>query len=202
MISLTFSSGPWGPKCLKYQNVPNLGSFRAIGKPWERFQSWDIRIYFISVPKDHTVVAYDHPSQISIFDYLKLTSCVRLRLSFLRMCKAGCWILKSLKSLGNLRESWVLDRAWCGRLSIVAWVGDPGLLISETSIGRIVELPEILTAGTPGACFCNAPWLGFETRLASSLGGEETMAATGGGGSVGEGVGVSLEALEANGLLR
>ena len=55
MISLTFSSGPWGPKCLKYQNVPNLGSFRAIGKPWERFQSWDIRIYFIPVPKDHTV---------------------------------------------------------------------------------------------------------------------------------------------------
>ena len=45
MISLTFSSGPWGPKCLKYQNVPNLGSFWAIGKPWERFQSWDIRIY-------------------------------------------------------------------------------------------------------------------------------------------------------------
>ena len=55
MISLTFSSGPWGPKCLKYQNVPNLGSFWAIGKPWERFQSWDIRIYFIPVPKDHTV---------------------------------------------------------------------------------------------------------------------------------------------------
>ena len=56
MISLTFSSGPWGPKCLKYQNVPNLGSFWAIGKPWERFQSGDIRIYFIPVPKDHTVV--------------------------------------------------------------------------------------------------------------------------------------------------
>ena len=56
MISLTFSSGPWGSKCLKYQNVSNLGSFWAIGKPWERFQSWDIRIYFIPVPKDHTVV--------------------------------------------------------------------------------------------------------------------------------------------------
>ena len=55
MISLTFSSGPWGPKCLKYQNVPHLGSFWAIGKPWERFQRWDIIIYFIPVPNDHTV---------------------------------------------------------------------------------------------------------------------------------------------------
>ena len=57
MISLTFSSGPWGPKCLKYQNVPHLGSFWAIGKPWERFQRWDIIIYFIAVLNDHTVVA-------------------------------------------------------------------------------------------------------------------------------------------------
>ena len=58
MISLTFSSGPWGPKCLKYQNVPHLGSFWAIGKPWERFQRWDIIIYFIPVPKDHTIFAF------------------------------------------------------------------------------------------------------------------------------------------------
>ena len=58
MISLTFSSGPWGPKCLKYQNVPHLGSFWAIGKPWERFQRWDIIIYFIAVLNDHTVVSW------------------------------------------------------------------------------------------------------------------------------------------------
>ena len=35
---LNFFSRPEDPKCLKYQNVPNLGSFWAIGKPWERFQ--------------------------------------------------------------------------------------------------------------------------------------------------------------------
>ena len=60
MRILNFFSRPEDPKCLKYQNVPNLGSFWAIGKPWERFQSWDIRIYFISVPKDHTVSQRNH----------------------------------------------------------------------------------------------------------------------------------------------
>ena len=55
MRILNFFSRPEDPKCLKYQNVPNLGAFWAIGKPWERFQSWDIRICFIPVPKDHTV---------------------------------------------------------------------------------------------------------------------------------------------------
>ena len=55
MRILNFFSRPEDPKCLKYQNVPNLGSFWAIGKPWKRFQSWDIRIYFIPVPNDHTV---------------------------------------------------------------------------------------------------------------------------------------------------
>ena len=55
MRSLTFSSRPGGPRCLKYQNVPKLRSFWAIGKPRERFQSWDIGVYFISVPSDHTV---------------------------------------------------------------------------------------------------------------------------------------------------
>ena len=54
--TLTFSRRPEGPRCLKYQNVPKLQSFWAIGKPRERFQSWDIRVYFISVPMDHTVV--------------------------------------------------------------------------------------------------------------------------------------------------
>ena len=58
MRILNFFSRPEDPKCLKYQNVPNLGSFWAIGKPWERFQSGDIRIYFIPVPKDHTVVKH------------------------------------------------------------------------------------------------------------------------------------------------
>ena len=58
MRILNFFSRPEDPKCLKYQNVPNLGSFWAIGKPWERFQSGDIRIYFIPVPKDHTVVSH------------------------------------------------------------------------------------------------------------------------------------------------
>ena len=81
MISLTFSSGPWGPKCLKYQNVPNLGSFRAIGKRWERFQSWDIRIYFISVPKDHTVNL-----NISIFTYV-----FSLLFLFLISCNRPIW---------------------------------------------------------------------------------------------------------------
>ena len=84
MISLTFSSGPWGPKCLKYQNVPNLGSFRAIGKPWERFQSWDIRIYFIPVPKDHTVdnvVMYQNRS-ISGMVLVLLICCLQEKVSF------------------------------------------------------------------------------------------------------------------------
>ena len=72
MISLTFSSGPWGPKCLKYQNVPNLGSFWAIGKPWERFQRWDIIIYFIPVPKDHTVLSILQSSFIIYFDWFFL----------------------------------------------------------------------------------------------------------------------------------
>ena len=53
--SLTFSKRRGGPRCLKYQNVPTSRSFWPIGNPWERFQSWDIRIYFIPVPKDHTV---------------------------------------------------------------------------------------------------------------------------------------------------
>ena len=55
MRFLTFSSRPEGPKCLKYQNVPNLRSFWAIGKPWERFQSWVIKVYFIPLLFDHTV---------------------------------------------------------------------------------------------------------------------------------------------------
>ena len=55
MGSLTFSINPGGPRCLKYQNVPKLPMFWLIGKPWERFQSWVIRVYFISVPMDHTV---------------------------------------------------------------------------------------------------------------------------------------------------
>ena len=39
MRILNFFSRPEDPKCLKYQNVPNLGSFWAIGKPWERFRA-------------------------------------------------------------------------------------------------------------------------------------------------------------------
>ena len=54
--SLTFSKRRGGPRCLKYQNVPTSRSFWPIGNPWERFQSWDIRVYFIPVPDDHTVV--------------------------------------------------------------------------------------------------------------------------------------------------
>ena len=53
--SLTFSKRHGGPRCLKYQNVPTLRSFWPIGNPRERFQSWDIRVYFIPVPDDHTV---------------------------------------------------------------------------------------------------------------------------------------------------
>ena len=55
MGSGTFSIKPGGPRCLKYQNVPNLPTSWPIGKPLERFQSWVIRVYFISVPMDHTV---------------------------------------------------------------------------------------------------------------------------------------------------
>ena len=54
--SLTFSKRRGGPRCLKYQNVPTSRSFWPIGNPWERFQSWDIRVYFIPVPDDHTVI--------------------------------------------------------------------------------------------------------------------------------------------------
>ena len=56
--SLTFSKRRGGPRCLKYQNVPTSRSFWPIGNPWERFQSWDIRVYFIPVPDDHTVAHY------------------------------------------------------------------------------------------------------------------------------------------------
>ena len=55
MKSVTFSSRPRGPKCCKYQNVPMWELFWPIGKPRERFQSWVIKVYFISVPMDHTV---------------------------------------------------------------------------------------------------------------------------------------------------
>ena len=56
MDSLTFCNRPEGPKCLKYQNVPKLRSFWAIGKPHERFQSRVIKVYFIPLLLDHTVV--------------------------------------------------------------------------------------------------------------------------------------------------
>ena len=56
MRSLAFSSRPGGPRWLKYQNVPKLRSFWAIGKPRERFQSWDIGVYFIALQLDHTVL--------------------------------------------------------------------------------------------------------------------------------------------------
>ena len=55
--SLTFSKRRGGPRCLKYQNVPTSRSFWPIGNPWERFQSWDTRVYFIPVPDDHTVTS-------------------------------------------------------------------------------------------------------------------------------------------------
>ena len=40
--ALTFSKRRGCPRCLKYQNVPT-------------FQSWDTRVYFISVSDDHTI---------------------------------------------------------------------------------------------------------------------------------------------------
>ena len=63
--ALTFSKRREGPRCLKYQNVPKLRSFWPIGKPWEMFQSWDIRVYFVSVPNDHTVAQTLQHSAIS-----------------------------------------------------------------------------------------------------------------------------------------
>ena len=55
MRSLTFSRRPGGPRCLKYQNVPQFWSSWAIGKSWERFQSWVISVYFLTIPDDHTI---------------------------------------------------------------------------------------------------------------------------------------------------
>ena len=55
--ALTFSRRPGGSRYQKYQNVPKSRWFWAIGRPRERFQSRDIRVYFISVPMDHTVEA-------------------------------------------------------------------------------------------------------------------------------------------------
>ena len=51
----TFSSISGGPRCLKYQNVPKLRSFWPIGKPRSRFQSRVIKVYFSSVPDNHSV---------------------------------------------------------------------------------------------------------------------------------------------------
>ena len=65
MRSLTFSSRPGGHRCLKYQNVPKSRSFWAIGKPRERFQSWDIRVYFISFQLDHTVFQHKGNSNVT-----------------------------------------------------------------------------------------------------------------------------------------
>ena len=53
MRSFTFCSTRGGPKCLKYQNFPKLWSFWLIGKPQERFQSWVIKVNFISVQQHY-----------------------------------------------------------------------------------------------------------------------------------------------------
>ena len=45
-----------GHRYLKYQNVPYIPNFWHIGKPWEGFKCWVRRIYFLTVPNDHTVV--------------------------------------------------------------------------------------------------------------------------------------------------
>ena len=47
----TFSSISGGPRCLKYQNVPKLRSFW----PRSRFQSRVIKVYFLTVPDNHSV---------------------------------------------------------------------------------------------------------------------------------------------------
>ena len=44
-----------GPGVSKNKNVLKLRSFWPIGKPRERFQSWVIRVYFVSVPNNHIV---------------------------------------------------------------------------------------------------------------------------------------------------
>ena len=44
---VTFCSRPGGPRCLKCQNGIKLR---------ERFQSWVIKVYFLTVSNDHTVV--------------------------------------------------------------------------------------------------------------------------------------------------
>ena len=55
---LTISSRLGGPRCLKYQNIIKLRSFWHIKKPRERLQSWVIRVYFLSVPNDHTTTPF------------------------------------------------------------------------------------------------------------------------------------------------
>ena len=51
--TLAFSIRPGGPKCLKYQNVPKLRPFDLLGSLGGGL---DKRVYFISVPNNHTVI--------------------------------------------------------------------------------------------------------------------------------------------------
>ena len=51
--TLAFPIRPGGPKCLKYQNVPKLRPFDLLGSLGGGL---DKRVYFISVPDDHTVI--------------------------------------------------------------------------------------------------------------------------------------------------
>ena len=74
------------------QNVPKTQSFWPIEKPWKRFQSWDMIVYFLTVPND----------QIAAW----------IRIGLLRWpiwsFRYRCWVLKttfiSFHLLKNLRS--------------------------------------------------------------------------------------------------
>ena len=119
--SLTFSKRRGGPRCLKYQNVPTSRSFWPIGNPWERFQSWDIRVYFIPVPKDHTVI-------LSLFSFWDLISCTIFWIShfyFLRclcLCSTGSAHLVSSASLTTrLAATWDWWTRWGEKTEKEMW---------------------------------------------------------------------------------
>ena len=99
MRYLPFSSWPEVPKCLKYQNVPKLRSFWAIWKPWEMFLSWDMRVYFIPVPNDHTVFA----------DFLQLITVLLLLITdFLPVITPFLLVFK-----GSARNFWAPTLFYC-----------------------------------------------------------------------------------------
>ena len=119
--SLTFSKRRGGPRCLKYQNVPTSRSFWPIGNPWERFQSWDIRVYFIPVPDDHTVI-----SNLSDIDLSVPKPTLSLSLSRLQSCEFWGIVADLVTTTNRLEVEFdiLAPRRWRGyyaKLGDVTW---------------------------------------------------------------------------------